>query len=284
MLRTVVSRLAGASERLMAPLASLTDSMAQGEVMRELEHRPWPPPSSPWFMAQSWEDLLFAHWPLPPEELREVVPRELPIDTFDGSAFIGVTPFRVSALRLRGLPQLPRVSSFPETNVRTYVTVDGKPGIHFLSLDAASSLAVAAARRAYRLPYFRARMSVSKAGDWIEYASERISPDGPAARLRVRYRPAGETFRAKPGSVESFLAERYCLYTLDEARQVRRADIHHPPWPLQPAAAEIERNTMAAAYGLDLPSRDPLLHFARRQNVVIWSLSPAASSTDSATA
>ena len=258
----------------MAPLGALSRSFAQGTVLRERAHRPWPLPDTPWLMAQTWEDLLFAHWSLPAEQLEAVVPPQLPVDTFDGRAWVGVTPFRVSAFRLRGLPHVPGVTSFPETNVRTYVSVGGKPGIYFLSLDAASALAVVGARRSYRLPYFRARMSVEPRGDSIEYASERVSRDGPAAELRISYRPTGEVFNAPAGSLESFLAERYCLYTLDSSRRVQRADIHHPPWPLQPASADIERNTMAAPYGVDLGPDGPLLHFARRQDVVIWPIGP----------
>jgi uncharacterized protein len=258
----------------MAPLAAVSRSFGQPRTLRERGHRPWELPERPWFMAQSWLDLLFAHWPVPPGELRKVMPPELEPDTHDGSAWIGVTPFDVGAFRLRGVPHVPGLTSFLETNVRTYTTVDGKPGIYFISLDAASRLAVAGARRTYRLPYFRARMSARRTGGWVDYRSERMSSDGPPAELRIRYRPSGDRFQADSGSLEYFLAERYCLYTLDAARTVLRADIHHPPWPLQPAEAEIERNTMAAGVG-QLLDDAPLLHFAERQDVVIWSLEPA---------
>lgn len=221
-------------------------------------------------MAQTWEDLLFAHWRVAAADLRRVVPTELEGDTRDGSAWLGVTPFRVSAFRLRGLPHVRGVTSFPELNVRTYVTVDGKPGIYFLSLDASSLAAVASARRTYRLPYFRARMSARRVDGRMDYRSARASHDGPPARLRATYEPIGEPFQAADGSIEHFLAERYCLYTLDGRRRVVRADIHHPPWPLQRAVASLGENTMATPFGLDL-GPDPLLHFAARQDVLIWS-------------
>jgi len=181
--------------------------------------------------AQTWEDLLFAHWPVSEDALRQRVPPGLELETFDGSAWLGVTPFRIAALRLRGLPPLPRVSTFPELNVRTYVTRDGKPGIWFFSLDAGSRLAVEGAKLTYRLPYFRARMSAVRRAGWIEYESHRA--DGDAA-FGGRYRGEGDFFRAEPGSLEHFLTERYCLYAADGAG-VFRADIHHPPWPLQRA-------------------------------------------------
>jgi uncharacterized protein len=211
---------------------------------------------------------------VPREELQRVVPDELPLDTFDGSAWLGVTPFHVAAVRVRGLPHLPGVTSFGETNVRTYTTIGGKPGVYFISLDAASRLAVAGARRTYRLPYFHARISTRRTERSIDYRLSRAADDGPPAELFLSYGADGAPVQARPGSLGYFLAERYCLYTLDENRRVLRADIHHPPWPLQPAVAEIERNTMGAQIGQRLEG-EPLLHIAARQDVLVWSLEAA---------
>ncbi|HEX6584147.1 MAG TPA: DUF2071 domain-containing protein [Thermoleophilaceae bacterium] len=245
---------------------------AQGRVLRETAHRPWPLPSGPWLMAQTWEKLLFAHWRVPPERLRPLLPEAIPLDLWEGSAYVGVTPFRVGALRLRGTPHLGRLTAFPELNVRTYTTLDGKPGIWFMSLDAANAVAVAAARRAYRLPYFKADMKVSARGRSIDYRSRRVSSDGQPAELAGHYRPVGHQFKPAPGSLEHWLTERYCLYALDDQGAVLRADIHHPPWPLMLAEAGFELNTMAEPYGLKLDLPPPLLHFATRQDVVIWPL------------
>jgi uncharacterized protein YqjF (DUF2071 family) len=228
-------------------------------------------PDRPWWMGQSWENLLFAHWRVPLEDLRPVVPPELPLDVIEGSAWVGVTPFRVCGLRPRGVPPPPVISRFPELNVRTYVTLNRRPGIYFFSLDAASRPAAAVARRLYRLPYFRARMRVTESGGWFHYASERTDRRGAPAAFAARYRPTTEVFLPSPGTLAHSLTERYCLYTLDARRRVRRGDIHHPPWSLQAAEAHIERNTMAA--GLPVALADPpLLHFARRQDVVFWPL------------
>src|SRR5215218_1255947 len=131
----------------------LTAPLVHEAVTQERAHRPWPLPARSWIMAQTWTDLLFAHWSVEPQALRDVVPPQLPLDTFDGKAYVGVTPFGVRNMRLRLSPAVPLLSAFAEINVRTYVTVDAKPGIYFFSLDAASRLAVATARRAYRLPY-----------------------------------------------------------------------------------------------------------------------------------
>jgi uncharacterized protein YqjF (DUF2071 family) len=217
-------------------------------------------------MGQTWENLLFAHWQVDADALRRLLPDAVRLQTHDGAAWLGMTPFRVSALRLRGTLPLPRVSSFLELNVRTYVTAGGKPGIWFFSLDASSRLAVEAARRTYKLPYFQARICAEPQEEWLEYESARTG-----RVFDARYRPSGDVFHAAPGSLEEFLAERYCLYTVDGRGRLYRAEIHHPPWPLQPAEAAIELNTMAPG-DLALPDEGPLLHFARVQDVVIWPL------------
>jgi uncharacterized protein len=243
----------------------------QKEVLGETGHRPWPlPDGKPWVMGQTWENLLFAHWRVPIEDLEPVVHPKIPIDTFDGSAWIGITPFTVTGLHLRGTPPPPGPSSFHEINVRTYATIDDKPGIYFLSLDAASRAAVHAARTVYRLPYFHAEI---EADEKIRYRSER-KHDPPAA-FRAEYHPQGDAYKAEPGSFDHWATERYCLYTLDDDQRIHRGEIHHPPWPLQEATAEIARNTMTAPYGIDLKG-DPILHFAQKQDVVFWPLTLAA--------
>jgi len=220
----------------------LTTPPRQSASLALFRHRPWPLPQEPWVMAQTWQDLLFAHWQLPASVVRANVPGELPLDEFEGSAWVGVTPFRLTGLRARWMYPLPGLSAFPELNVRTYVTLGGKPGIYFFSLDAGSALAVMAARRFYRLPYFWSEMSARSQGDEIEYRSRRRGNAG--ARFAARYRPEGPELRTRPGTLEHFLTERYCLYAIDEG-VVLRADIHHPPWPLQAAAATLHENTMS---------------------------------------
>ena len=246
------------------------DAARQRAALRITGHRRRSLPYGPWVMGQTWTDLLFAHWPVDPAHMRRLIPAQLPLDVRDGRAWLGVTPFEVRGLRPRGIPPAGPQSRFPELNVRTYVELDGRPGIWFFSLDAGSRAAVAAARLAYRLPYFPARMRVLRSGDWIGYESERRGGD-PRPALRARYRPTGAAAPAAPGSLEHWLTERYCLYTLDGRGRLYRAEIHHAPWPLQPAEAGIARNTMAAPLGLPCDGQ-PLLHFARRQDVLVWPL------------
>jgi uncharacterized protein len=266
----VLEHAVAASEAAVVALAGGSEPGAQARALYHRGHRPWPVPDRPWLQAQTWRNLLFAHWPLPPERLRHLVPAALPIDTFQGEAWIAVTPFEVTGLRLRGTPPMPVLSRFLETNVRTYTTVDGRPGIFFFSLDAASALAVVGARTTYHLPYFHARMAISRAGPEVRYASTR---DDGVASLRVTYRPTDAPFHAGAGTLEHFLTERYCLYTVDR-ESIRRAEIHHPPWSLQQAHADFEQNTMTAPAGIALPAREPVLHYAARQDVVIWSPRP----------
>jgi uncharacterized protein len=222
----------------------------------------------------SWHDLLFAHWPLPPETLRPLIPPQLTLDTYAGQSWISVVPFRMSAVVPRSLPPVPWFSTFPELNVRTYVTLGGKPGVWFFSLDAANPLAVAIARRWFHLPYFRARMRLRDDGEWITYESRRSHPGVRSGEFHGRYRPSGPAYRSTPGSLDTWLTERYALYAADPRGNVFRGDIHHIPWPLQPAVAEIAVNTVCDAHGFALPAAPPLLHFARRLDVLAWGLVP----------
>jgi uncharacterized protein YqjF (DUF2071 family) len=262
-------------EMIKDPVDLLMSPLAHARAARRRGHRPWAMPARPWVMGQTWTDLLFAHWRVPTAALARFVPPVLPLDTFDGSAWLGVTPFTVRNLRPRVGWPVPVLSTFPEINVRTYVTVDGKPGIYFFSLDADSALAVAAARRLYRLPYFRSRAAVEPQGNGVRFTSNRVSRPAPApADFRATYGPTGPRIEAAPGSHDHWLTERYCLYTLDEHGRILRGEIHHPPWPLQPAEAEIEVNTMGEEVGVELSGR-PILHYSGRQDVVFWPLSPA---------
>lgn len=170
----------------------------------------------------------------------------------------------------RGVPAIPWVSAFAEVNVRTYVTVDGRPGAYFFSLDAESALAVATAKSLLHLPYYTVQMDVRNNADQIQYTSRRIGNSAEPAELIARYRPLGVAAEPLPGTLEYFLTERYCLYNIGGRLRAYRLEIHHPPWKLQPAEAEIELNTLAAAAGIPLPAVAPLLHFSKRQDMVAW--------------
>lgn len=219
-------------------------------------------------MEQTWNHLLFAHWPLLPDLVRPLVPAVLSLDTFDGQCWFAVTPFHMTGVRPRFVPPVPGLSAFPELNVRTYVTLGDKPGVYFFSLDAASRLAVWAARATYHLPYFLASMELREIQGQIQYQSSRV---GAHAKLRAEYRPVKPVQLRSPGTLEYWLTERYCLYTVVRD-SIFRAEIHHEQWPLQDAEADIAENTMATAAGIKLPQTAPLLHFAKKLRVLIWPL------------
>lgn len=249
---------------------SIPSAPSPRSILSRTAHRPWPLPAGPWVMRQNWHDLLFAHWRVRIEDVRRLVPPDLAIDTFEGSAWLGLVPFRMSGVRVRGLPPIPGAHAFPELNVRTYVKHADRPGVWFFSLDATSALAVLAARLTFHLPYFRARMICRSAGEDVQYESTRAHRRAPPAELEAQYGPTSAVEHATPGSIEHWLSERYCLYARTPRGRLLRGEIHHAPWPLQRAHARIERCTYPAAHGLAIANEPPHLLFARRQDVLVW--------------
>jgi uncharacterized protein YqjF (DUF2071 family) len=239
------------------------------DIVNFVAHRPWPLPDRPWVMTQTWNDLLFAHWAVDPSELRNRIPHDFELDLYEGKAWIGIVPFYMTNVSARGVPSLPWVSEFPELNVRTYVSVSDRPGVYFFSLDAGSSLAVRTARALLNLPYFTATMRVSSNRDTIAYDSRRHGGIH-RAEFTATYEPTSDAVAPRPGTLEYFLTERYCLYNRNHRSTPYRLEIHHLPWPLQSAEARLTRNELAAVNGLSLPSSLPLLHFSKRQDVVAW--------------
>lgn len=218
-----------------------------------------------------WHDLCFAHWRVPAASLRVHLPDGLQLDTFDGSAWLGVVPFRMAGVRARCAPALPGLSAFPELNLRTYVTRDGRPGVWFFSLDAAHRLAVRTARRCWGLPYFDARMHCAPEGaSGVRYSSERTHRGVVGATLDCRYRPIGPVFHSAPGSLEAFLTDRLCLYTRDRRGQLRRGEIEHAPWPLQRAEWSATECDMTRLLGIELRGEPESLLFARALHVRAW--------------
>jgi uncharacterized protein YqjF (DUF2071 family) len=229
-------------------------------------------------MAQRWNDLLFAHWPIPVGEMATLLPAGLEVDTFDDYAWVGVVPFWMDQVRTRAVGEscvtIPGTAEFCELNLRMYVRsrITGLRGVYFFSLDAASALAVLGARTLFHLPYFLASMHRHTELDGtIAYSSRRLLT-GRSVRFEGRYRGLCDVSGpSRNGTLEHFLTERYCLFTPHGGR-VLVGHIHHLPWPLQAAEAEIGVNELPAAHGIALPDRPPVLHFARELHVYIWSL------------
>lgn len=237
-------------------------------------HRPWPLPNYPWGMKQTWGDLLFAHYPIQYDVLRKLVPEGLELDSYDGVCWIGVVPFSMSGVRLRGLPPVPGTDEFPELNVRTYVMIDGKPGVYFFSLDADNWQAVKGARTFFHLPYHYAKMDIKNFGDTVLFESKRR--DQTDIVFAARYKPVSEPFLAVKGSFEEWMSERYCFYTINASGVPVRCDILHHPWILQQTEGEITLNTMLSKQGIIVDNDRPILHFSKKIDVRAWPLvSPA---------
>lgn len=233
------------------------------DLLKKTDHRPWPMPERPWIMEQVWRDLLFAHWRIPVPVLRQLVPPSLELDTFEGEAWITVAPFRMS-IRFRGLPVLPGMSAVPELNCRTYVSVGGKPGVYFFSLDITSAAAAWAARRFYHLPYYRAQMQAKKIGARISYTSNRNG-----ASWQSQYEPTSAIRRSAPGTLEHWLTERYCLYAVSD-RAVYRGEVHHEPWPLQDASVKITDMNVLKRVQPEITGNPEVVSFTPELRVLIW--------------
>jgi uncharacterized protein YqjF (DUF2071 family) len=242
--------------------------------LEQVDHRPWPVPEGRWNLRQQWLDLLFAHWPIDATVLKPLVPEGVEIEEYGGTSWVGVVPFRMTGVMFRGLPDLPWLSAFPELNLRLYVRHGGRSGVWFLSLDAPNLVAVLAARFRYGLPYHWSKVEHrAHDGADADYPFTMTAECGraqPPLRFRASYGPAGAVFRAKPGSLEHFLTERYCLFTRGRGGKILRVDVHHEPWPLQPGRAEVDAGDLLRPFGLGLPECAPHLLFSSGVRVVSW--------------
>ena len=226
------------------------------------------PEGSP-LMYQSWGSLLFMHWRFPADVIKSLLPERLSVDLFHGSAWVAITPFTLWNARPKFTPPLPWVSDFHETNVRTYVHVDGVPGVWFFSLDASSTLPVLGARALYHLPYYDADIEFIRRDDRVDYRLTR-SAERPA-HLIASWTIGDSLPEALPGSLEFFLTERYCLYA-EHKDELYRARIHHRPWPLQSALLENLETDLFAANELPEPVEEPLVHSGGPVDVEVWPL------------
>jgi uncharacterized protein YqjF (DUF2071 family) len=257
-------------EAAMAGAVAFGCSLGIPAVTDQIDHRPWPLPQTRWVLSMRWHDLLFLHWPIRPELIRPLIPAVIELDTFDGWSWLALVPFRMTDVRSR---YIPLSLAFPELNVRTYVKTQGRSGVWFFSLDAASWISVRGARW-LGLPYYDARMTVDLAGDIVHYQSIRVHKRAAPAEFNASYKPTGSVYHAASGTLDHWLTERYSLYGARKPGQIVYGEIHHPQWWLQPAEVEIRANTMTQPIGLDLPDSQPISHFARYQEVVAWPIVP----------
>ena len=253
------------------------------ETMREYQirtsFRPRPLPSGRWVLRQRWNDLLFAHWPISEARMASLLPDGLEVDTHQGMAWLGIVPFWLDRLKVRGLPALPGARRFPDLNMRTYVRdrETGTAGTYFFSIDASKLLTTTAARFLLNLPCHWAEMHMEQRSDReFSFYSRRRFTSQPVI-FQARYRSMGPSSRMaehRLGSFEHYMSERNCLFTLNRAGRLVRSNLHSIPWPLEEAQAEIEQNDLAASIGLQLPADSPVLHYSRRMALYIWKPQP----------
>jgi hypothetical protein len=257
-----------------------TKFVTAGSLLYSVGHRPWLPPHTQWLFSQSWNNLLFAHYAIEPRTLRRLVPDALTLDLYDGVAWLTVSPFTTSQARPSGIPPLPGFSFFPQVRLRTYVTMGGKPGLFYFSVDAANLSAVWFARVFFRMKFWHSSIQISGTSGQTDHSKETpihfrstrlhgpASGNGPA-RLDVLYSPEGEPQRSHRGSLDEFLTERYCVYSWNRGKYYR-SEVHHQPWPLQRARVEVRANSLADPLGLALPTAPDISHFSRSLKMLAW--------------
>ena len=243
-------------------------------TLKQTDHRPWALPRRSWLWSQQWRSLLFAHWSLSEEAVRPHVPTRLEIDTKDNAAWVSVVGFRMSHVRPRRLPSLPPVSNFLELNLRTYVRLDGRPGVFFLSIHASKRLAVRVAKWFSPLPYAYARMDCSQKKG--EYRFQCDSAEQAGAIFAAHYQPASEVYTASGDSLTEWLLERYCLYAGNSSGALVSTEVHHAPWAVQDVILEISSNTLGRPFGLNLSPTPDQVHFSPGVNALAWSFERVA--------
>ena len=245
------------------------------EIRLRTSHKPRPLPAGRWSMTQRWNDLLLAHWAVPVAAMAPLLPEGLEVDAFQGSEWLGAVPFWMDRIKIRGVPPIPGARSFPDLNLRTYVRDEqtGAQGVYCFSLDSSNLLAVAAARIFFHLPCHWAEMRLEQRSEReFSFYSRRLLSGRPVI-FKARYRGLGPTRKLaemRSGTLEHFLTERYCLFSRNRAGQAIRANLHHIPWPLEEAEADIECNDLAESIGIQLPAQEPVLHYTRRMAVYVW--------------
>jgi len=207
-------------------------------------------------MLQGWRNLTSVHWRFRPDEVQRLLPSHFTVDTFEGHALVGLIPFHMERIRLPHLPPLGRFSTFPETNVRTYI-VDkrGRRGVWFMSLDVTRLAPTLVARGSYNLPYCWASMSIEQGSGTVTYRSDRRWPRA-SARSLLTVRTGERIAPVDVSDLEHFVTARWALGSTLFG-QPTWAEVDHAPWPLHRAEiVECEESVLRAA-GLPTPSGEP---------------------------
>lgn len=243
------------------------------DLMNDISHRPWPLPSKKWIMKQTWKNLFFAHWPIPVEYLRPYIPSSLHIDTFDGSAWLGVVAFEMEGIYFRGLKAMSVTPKFTEINVRTYVHFNGKPGVYFLSLDVGDRASLLIASRWYRLPYQPAQITFKREKDTFHIQSIRNQKTINPIEFMGEFVPLSDVYYPQKGTLDHWATERYCLFSTDKlGKQLYCGEIHHSAWPIQKVEGAIDRNSLFTPFQLRPSETKPIVHYSRGLDTLFWNI------------
>ncbi|MBU8880406.1 DUF2071 domain-containing protein [Bacillus sp. FJAT-29790] len=241
-------------------------------LINEVAHRPWPVPSNKWVMRQTWSNLLFLHWPISSESLRPYIPPSIQIDIFGEYAWLGVILFVTEGVYPRGLSSVSLACKFPEINLRTYVIYNGKPGIYFLSLDSRNWASTMIGKSWFHLPYYYAQISFQQKGQAFHFQSTRKGKIDEPIKFSCNYAHSSEVYFTQEGTLDHWLTERYCMFSSDKGSNIYSVDLHHRPWPLQKAEAEIYTNTLFSPFHFDLSEVKPLSHFSKGIDALFWNI------------
>ena len=233
------------------------------ELLGTTSHRPWDLPIGPWRYYQEWNNTLFLHWNVPASELIKVIPKGLPLDTFNGEGWISLVAFTMERTKPRYLPSISAISNFHEVNVRTYVNKDNKGGVYFLSIEAEKHISCFVAKLLSGLPYIKSRIDFQTKSNPRKYSSTNTNND---FQLDINF-SVGESIVEK-SDLHTWLTERYCLY-LDEGQKVFRYQTHHKPWALNEVKIS-DLNTQYKIGNISLQRKPDLVHFSQGVKVVAW--------------
>ena len=221
-------------------------------------------------MTQDWNNLGFVHWAYPPEVVQQLLPAGLTVDTYGGSAWVGLIGFSMEDIATSGGVSAGPLSSFPEVNVRTYVVdPQGRRNVWFFSLDINRAGPVAVAQTLFGLPYHWGRCSVEAVGDGWEYRVKRRSRQNASTRFLVK--PGPMIPEADQTSLEIFLTGRWGMSTV-RRNQLFHGSVDHERWPLQRATLVELEDSLVAAAGLPAPEDEPVVHFSTGVSVKIGRL------------
>lgn len=228
----------------------------------EVHRRPFPLPMLPWVMTQEWNHLLMLHWPVSRLLLEPFVPKPLTVDTYENNAWISFILFKVTNMRFRGLPKIPYLHTFNEINIRTYVTYKGNRGVYFFSLSVNKWLN-ALAPKLLLFPYYYKKIALQQ--DEVFH----FSLKGQNEKFDCSYSSASDLFITSPGSLDYWLLERYCFWTV-KRKWLFRGDIHHEQWRVNEAKVSIRDNSLARFLPRSIFQDKPRTHFTERKQVFIW--------------